>query len=77
MLNRGARDGLQPGHVLAINQAGRAVRDRIAAGNAQYVTLPEERAGILMVYQTFDRVSYGLIMEATRAVHLGDTVGNP
>ena len=77
VLNRGARDGLQPGHVLAINQAGRAVRDRIAAGNAQYVTLPEERAGILMVYQTFDRVSYGLIMEATRAVHLGDTVGNP
>jgi hypothetical protein len=38
------------------------------------VTLPEVRAGVLMVFRTFDRVSYGLVMEALRPIHLNDAV---
>jgi len=41
------------------------------------VTLPDERAGVLMVFRTFDQVSYGLVMEATRAIHVYDRVRNP
>jgi hypothetical protein len=41
------------------------------------VTLPDERAGTVMVYRTFDRVSYALVMEATRAMHVLDRVRNP
>ena len=41
------------------------------------VTLPEERAGTVMVFRTFDNLSYALVMEASRAMHLADTVTNP
>ncbi len=41
------------------------------------VTLPEERAGVVMVFRPFDRVSYALVMEATRAINIYDNVGPP
>ena len=77
VLNRGERDGLTKGHVLAVNQAGRTVRDGFAPRSQQTVTLPGERVGILMVFRTFEKVSYGLIMETTRPIRVGDTVNNP
>jgi hypothetical protein len=76
-LNRGQRDGLKPGHVLAVFQSGKKVRDPRAFFSWTKVQLPDERAGLLMVFRTYDKVSYGLIMEATRAIHLYDRVGNP
>lgn len=53
--------------------AGGPVRGR--AG--QTVKLPDERAGVVMVFRPFDRVSYALVMEATRAMHVFDMVRNP
>ena len=41
------------------------------------VTLPDERAGTVMVYRTFERLSYALVMKATRAMHVDDIVKNP
>ena len=41
------------------------------------VRLPDERAGTFMVFKTFDRISYGLIMEADHPLHVGDVIGNP
>lgn len=41
------------------------------------VTLPEERAGTIMIYRPFDRISYALVMQATRAMHVYDTVKTP
>lgn len=41
------------------------------------VKLPDERYGLLLVFRTFDRVSYGLVMQAASAVHQGDVVTNP
>lgn len=73
-LNRGAKHGLEPGHVLAVWQAGENVRDRIGGGRAQ---LPDEYAGFLMVFRSYDEISYGLIMRATNEIRLLDKVLNP
>ncbi len=41
------------------------------------VKLPDERVGLLMIFRTFDRVSYGLIMSSTDAVYTLDSVHTP
>jgi nucleoid-associated protein YgaU len=74
VINRGLRDGLAPGSVLNVMKAGEIVYDRVAA---QKVRLPEERAGSLMVFRAFEKMSYGLIMRASRALRVGDKVENP
>jgi hypothetical protein len=76
VLDRGARDGLQPGTVLRVDRRGETVRD-VVRGQGATVTLPDEEAGYLMVFRVFDRVSFGLIMNATRPMHLLDRVRNP
>jgi len=41
------------------------------------VKLPDEEAGLLMVFRTYDRISVALIMQATRPINIGDRVRNP
>lgn len=125
VLDRGTGDGIMPGHVLAIYQAGLVVEDELATaiaaqerydaiqrapaestglsnlGNTaranfaavkrsldeflnepkggwpEKVTLPDERAGELMVFRSFDNVSYALVMNTQRAIHVLDKVRNP
>ncbi|NVK21698.1 MAG: LysM peptidoglycan-binding domain-containing protein [Kangiellaceae bacterium] len=79
-INKGTRDGLEAGHVLSVYQKGRLVLDEVATRKADeeiYVTLPEERAGTMMIFRTFDKVSLGLIMDAERPIHLMDVAKNP
>lgn len=88
VMNRGARNGLAPGDVLTVYQAGEEVRDRFAnrsflsagsnlIGGGETVTLPDEPAGTIMVFKVYDRIGYGLIMEATSDIHVLDAVRNP
>ena len=127
VLNRGNADGLEPGHVLAVYQAGAIVRDPIGSavaaqeeldayrmsaqnntdpigrtiehiangirtldrhlrdivgtpvtvGSPVDVQLPEERAGEVMVFRTFEGLSYALVMNIQRPVHIADNVTNP
>jgi hypothetical protein len=84
VINRGARDGLVPGNVLAVFEAGDVVRDTANKGflstsrlASQKVRLPDERNGTFMVFKTFDNMSYGLIMEATNIIRVGDRIENP
>lgn len=77
VLDVGRREGVRVGDVLAIYQAGALIRDNVEGGLGKTVRLPDERAGILMVFRPFERVSYALVMSATRAIHLDDTVRNP
>ena len=74
VMNRGSNNGLAVGDVLTVWQAGKEVRDRVKGGS---VKLPEEQAGTVMIFKVFDRISYGLVMEATEAIHIHDTVRNP
>ena len=41
------------------------------------IKLPDERIGLMMVFRTFDKVSYALIMNSTDAVHTADSVHTP
>lgn len=77
VLDRGSDNGLQPGDVLAIDQRGETVLDDVTPNPRDTVTLPDEQAGTLMVFRTFPRVSFGLILAATRAIHILDKVHNP
>jgi len=73
-LSAGRSDGLERGHVLDVFEAGRVVRDPVAGGQ---VRLPENKSGLLLVFKTAARVSFALVMHATRALHVGDIVRTP
>jgi nucleoid-associated protein YgaU len=73
-LDRGKRDGLNEGNVLAIYKTGETVRDRVTG---ERVKVPDERAGLLMVFRTYEKLSYGLVLNANRSLAVMDKVRNP
>ncbi|MEN9705982.1 MAG: hypothetical protein RLZZ393_1861 [Pseudomonadota bacterium] len=73
-INRGARQGLEPGHVLTIHAAGETVRDR---RDGQRLRLPETRNGTLLVFRTYQDVSYGLTVNVTAPIRIEDHVRTP
>jgi hypothetical protein len=75
-INRGTRDGMEPGLVLAILKDGARVVDKTDESRP-LMKLPDERNGLLMVFRTFERVSYALILEITDGVRVGDRLTNP
>jgi hypothetical protein len=120
-LNRGARDGIEVGHVLAsyhrgetIGRAGRSAGD-FYSGTSRWLTgldirrnpvvpeppataatatvdgkvvatadsasgpikLPDERNGLVFVFRVFDKLSYALVMRASRPIYVGDVVQTP
>ncbi len=87
IINRGTRAGLEPGHVLAIWQRGDSVPDRGTGGVTESspfadiftrdVRLPSERAGSFMVFRAYADMSYGLVLDASSEMHVGDTIKNP
>lgn len=90
VINRGKRHGIDAGHVLAVDSAGLVVKDvygkqpayaRFLGGVgttlAPKVKLPDERAGTLLIFKSYDRVSYGLVIGAANVIHVQDVVHNP
>jgi hypothetical protein len=84
-INRGARDGLVPGNVVGISSRGELVRNRFDRGKTvrnmatsyEKVRLPTERSGSLMLFTVHDRMSYGLIVESTVDIRVGDFIQHP
>lgn len=81
-LSIGAKDGVDNGQTYSVYQPGERIADDVASnswdrGVGKQVTLPEEFVGHVMVFRTFDRVSYGLVMDGLRPVHLGDRLRMP
>lgn len=77
VVDLGQRQGMMPGTVLAVEQAGAEVRDPYSHAGSRTVALPNTQAGLLMVFRVFDNVSYGLIMNSSRTIHTHDIVRNP
>jgi hypothetical protein len=74
--NVGANQGIEVGHVLAIQSTGETVVDR-ESPKLEKVKLPNETIGHLLVFRVFDRIAYGLIMDAANVVPVGATVKTP
>jgi hypothetical protein len=82
MLSVGAKDGIDNGTTFTIYEPGETIHDDVASnswrrGVGKTVTLPEEFVGHVMVFRTFDRVSYGLVMDGLRPVHIRDHLRMP
>lgn len=86
-LSHGANVGVENGQVYSIFTAGDVLHDQtdypeesthsfLHPGDAK-VQLPEEYIGHVMVFRTFEHVSYGLIMDGIRPVHLNDRLYEP
>ncbi len=75
-INRGTRDGVENGHVMAILKSGARLIDKTDEARAE-LKLPDERNGLLMVFRTFEKLSYALILEITDGVRVGDRLVNP
>ena len=76
-ISLGETEGMEIGHVMKIWRAGETIRDTVSGRRFDRVTLPDEEAGLLMVFRTFERVSYALVMKASRAIHVHDFVRTP
>ena len=76
VVSRGTRDGVEIGHVMAILKDGPRLIDKTDPARVE-LKLPNERNGLLMVFRTFDKLSYALILEITDGVKVGDRVVNP
>lgn len=98
-INRGRADGLEVGHVLAINRKGETLEkksnpqehiprtklSRDSEGKTLFtfdkgeapLQLPDERVGLLMVFRTFEHVSYALVMQSALPIHILDKIHNP
>jgi hypothetical protein len=73
IMNRGARDGLEVGHVLGLYRS----EGSVPLGDNKSVPLPEQRYGLVLVFRVFNKMSYGLVMASRRPVNVLDTVRNP
>lgn len=75
-LNRGKRDGVERGHVLALWRDGEPMLDKTQE-KPQLIKLPDERHGVLFVFEVYERVSYALIISVKDPVKPGDRFTQP
>jgi nucleoid-associated protein YgaU len=76
VINRGSRDGIENGHVMAIMKDGPRLIDQTDPARIE-LKLPDERNGLLMVFRTFEKLSYALVLDITDGVKVGDHLVNP
>jgi hypothetical protein len=76
VINRGTANGIENGHVMAILKDGARLVDKTDSART-LLKLPNERNGLLMVFRTFEKLSYALVLEITDGVKVGDRLVNP
>jgi LysM repeat protein len=83
-LNRGANHGVEVGHVLKVREGDKSVRDRCARINGSGTcsrfraeALPNEASGTVLVFKTYERMSYALVVAETTPIHINDRFSNP
>ncbi len=76
-INRGTRDGLERGHVLAVLTDGARVLDKTVVERGEPLKLPDERNGLLLVFRSFEKISYALVLNINDGLRVGDRFANP
>ena len=74
IISGGKVDGLEDGHVLQVLSVSDRIRDPI---DGKLVKLPDSKIANLMVFKTYEQVSYALIMETIWAIKVGDRARTP
>ena len=75
VIDRGTADGLEIGHVLEIRRSRKAI---IFTNNTnETINIPNEKEGLLIIFHPYERVSFGAVLNATRAIQLNDAVQSP
>lgn len=74
MVNLGSREGLVAGNVMSIYKVGETVRDHVAES---LVKLPDVRAGLLMYFSVYEKMSYALVLKVDQVLEVGDRVEMP
>jgi hypothetical protein len=74
-INRGASAGLDLGTVLQLSRAGRVIED--TTDKKKKVRLPDEEYGTVFIFRVFNNISYGLVMQVTLPVQVGDSATSP
>lgn len=93
VINRGERENMEVGHVLDIYQRGKLIVDKYATervksseessmwdnitGKKEMIKLPDEKAGQMLIFRTFEKVSLALVLKSTRSIHVLDNVKTP
>ena len=75
-INRGLEHGVSNGNVFALLRDTELVTDRTDESRPK-VRLPGERNGLMMVFRTFDKVSYALVLQINDGAKVGDRIVNP
>lgn len=86
-INLGTEQGIEPGHVFSAFRPGRIVRDnksyplmsQAAFNNPErvHVELPDEYAGVLMVFRAFDEISYAIVLDGNKSIRVDDRLNHP
>lgn len=74
VINKGKRDGLQIGNVVAVYLAGEHVFDKESQSN---VVLPDTRAGLAMIFESYEKVSFAIVLKATFPLSVFDLIKQP
>lgn len=78
VLNRGENQGIERGHVLSVLRKGANINDPESdPKHPTAIQLPDEPVGLVMVFKTFPRLSYALVMQASQPIHVEDIVRTP
>lgn len=74
-INLGSTHGAKPGDVLTVYQKGALIRDTIDSDTP--VRLPSEPTGMVMVFNTFDNISYAYVLSSELPLNVGDQLLPP
>ena len=73
-IDRGSLQGVQSGHVFSVNQKGEIVTD---PKTKERIQLPGQRIGNIMVFKTFDNLSYAYVLESELPIKVGASIQPP
>lgn len=77
-INLGKQDQLEQGHILGIYKRGEKIRDRHNQPKTKLsIALPNERTGLILVFEVFEKMSLAIVLEAERGVVVKDIISNP